>query len=436
MILFFCLTSLDIFIELHVLNGICKFIFKEYPFMKRMVYLITIVLLSAGISLAQEAATEPVEQPSENKQDVLDLLRKSLSANSHVVVEDKAGQAAPKSFELHFALELEYEDVENEVDSPAGRTQEPQGYMEVDKFVLEPILRFDEKTTLRSELQFEFDKTFLRRSYVTFDDLFLNSALSIGLNCRFIRPSRKTETYPIIGTAYWRDDGFAFTLNGEKAPVYWYFSIGNGFNLNASKINEDNSFFIIHDDRNGGPRNDTRETGLGLGVEKELGKSGKVNALAFYYDDKLTKNEVLFMQGVSGYGVSEEDKRTRSGFSIDYANGPFDFFTQYIMSVDGKLDRSGYFVQASYDFDFSKMESFKFLPDKATVLIRYNSYDVDMDKDPVDSLTWDRQALTVAGLIPLDEFMTLKVEYNFNDESTGDLPIDNDEVLLQINIYY
>lgn len=404
--------------------------------MKKIICLTAVILFSAGISFAQDAAPEPVEKQEENKQDVIELLRKSLSANSHVIVEDKAGQAAPKSFELHFALELEYEDVENEADSSAGSTQEPQGYMEVDKFVLEPILRLDEKTTLRSELQFEFDKTFLRRSYVTFDDLLLDSALSIGLNCRFIRPSRETETYPIIGTAYWRDDGFALTFNGEKAPVYWYFSIGNGFNLSASKVNEDNSFLIIHDDRNGGPRNDTREIGLGLGVKRELGEIGRINAMAFFYDDKLTKNEVLFMQGISGYGVSEEDRRTRGGVSVDYANGPFDFFTQYIMSVDGKLGRSGYFVQASYDFDFSKWESFRFLPDKATALIRYNSYDVDLGKDPADSLTWDRQALTVAGLIPLDEFMTLKIEYNFNDETTGDIPIDNDEILLQINIYY
>jgi hypothetical protein len=70
------------------------------------------------------------------------------------------------------------------------------------------------------------------------------------------------------------------------------------------------------------------------------------------------------------------------------------------------------------------------------VFLRYDDLDVDMGKDSTDSLTWDRNQITLAVIIDILKDSKLKLEYYINDEDIGGKDIDNNEFLMQLEIKF
>lgn len=53
-----------------------------------------------------------------------------------------------------------------------------------------------------------------------------------------------------------------------------------------------------------------------------------------------------------------------------------------------------------------------------------------------DSLTWDRNQITLAVIIDILKDSKLKLEYYINDEDIGGKDIDNNEFLMQLEIKF
>lgn len=150
-----------------------------------------------------------------------------------------------------------------------------------------------------------------------------------------------------------------------------------------------------------------------------------MSLLGFYYFSELSNDDVAFLQGISGYGSSIDDTNDILGVSLDYKYKAFSLFGQYIRGQDGRLDRHGWYIQPSYQFKFPERKRLNTLE----VLLRYGGLDVDIARDPTDSLTWDRNQTTLAVIIDIIKNTKLKLEYYINDEHTGGKRIDNNEFL-------
>ena len=104
---------------------------------------------------------------------------------------------------------------------------------------------------------------------------------------------------------------------------------------------------------------------------------------------------------------------------------------------DGDMRRDGWYVQGSWRVSFGKLLADRYFR-SIEPLVRYGTFRVDVPLGPSPTLpgTWDRKALTLAGIIEVTGDVFVKVEYTFHDEQTGDRPIDNDELLVELLLQF
>ncbi len=322
-------------------------------------------------------------------------------------------------------VEVEYRDTQGEDDYYLQRTEHPVGTFQLDKAVLRLDSRFtkDVDGTLRVDVYDNDAK--LREAYLDWANLPVDSRLRVGLMQKFFRPARLTETYPLVGTAFWRSRDLGVEWKWQVAPVYGYAALYNGLLLNDKEIGEDDSFPLIRDDFEGVDLNQNKELALGLGLQQDWGEWGGTDLLAFGTRGRLSDADQLFLREafepvvlpgsvIEGYPDSRADRKTRVGVNARYEVLGARLAGQYIRARDGELDRDGWYAEMSYLWEREGKYFTAFRP-----LLRYGELAGDLPAGPFNSLSWDRRRWTLALITTLHDDLYLKTEYAWNDETTG-----------------
>ncbi len=333
-------------------------------------------------------------------------------------------------FSLGGELEYEYVDVQN-----GGKKAEP--HFVLDKFVLQPKVNINEDISIEAQLYFQpHNKTSINEFHIMFKNIpCKHTYIDAGLFEREIKnhSHRITEGYPLVGTAFWRDDEYALSLGGEWKSLYGSLLVGDGLALGEKQVAEDSSYKIIHDNKRDEDFNGLSEFNANFGYRNDYGKLGKVDVLLFYVYKELSDSDIEFLMDIPGYEGDLDDKSGfRRGFGADYSIGGLRLYGQYIEAEDGELKRSGWYIQPSYKVKLAQREYFNAFE----VVFRYGELDMDVTPDPADSRTWDRDKIAIALISDICKNVKLKTEYYVNDEDTGAEDVDNDEFLTQLEVKF
>ncbi len=330
---------------------------------------------------------------------------------------------------LEIGGELELEIIDSQANGGGGNSN-PR--MSIDKIVITPKVHVSSDILFKADIEFSPDSAVkLDEAWVKFSGLPLNSWVTLGQEDPFIHVSRKTESYPILGYAFWQDEDLGVFMGGSAGPVYYRLSATNGRRLRDRQASEDATFPIPTDDDSNGENNANKQIGVGLGLNHSFKDGHSVDILPFWYTADLTANDITYLNTISGYANTTNQDQTRYGVNLDYTLGGFEFFAQYMMAEDGVLDRDGWYVQPSYKqkLGMNRLQSVEFL-------LRYEEYNVDLPNVSTDSRTWDRQTMTIAIISEIVKGLKIKTEYYLNDEDTGGSDVDNNELLVQAEVKF
>ncbi len=342
---------------------------------------------------------------------------------------------------LEIGGELELEMVDSERDGRAqtdsvggdiGGTNNAFPRMSIDKIVITPRVRLSSDILFKADIQFGPDKKVkLDEAWVKISDLPFNSWVTFGQEDPFIHVSRKTESYPILGHAFWQDEDLGVFTGGTQGSIYWRFSVTNGRRLADRRASEDNVFPVITDDDDNGENNGNKQIGIGLGLNHTFKTDHRIDLLPFWYTSDLSTQDVAYLNKITNYRGGSDNNQRRYGVNLNYILGGFSFFAQYMGASDGGLDRDGWYVQPAFKqkLGMSRLKSIEFL-------IRYEQYNVDLAAAPSDSRTWDRQTTTFAVFSEIVSGFKVKTEYYINDEDTGAADVANNEFLMQLEIKF
>ncbi len=356
----------------------------------------------------------------------------ALSTGSTALAKDSVLSLRNSKFEIGGELELEIVDSQSNNDAENN----PNPRMSLDKIVITPKVQVAPDILFKADIEFGPDKAVkLDEAWVKFSGFPMNAWVTLGQEDPFIHVSRKTESYPILGHAFWQDEDLGVFMGGDAGPLYWRLSATNGRRLKDRQIGEDSTYKITTDDDDNGEPNANKQIGIGLGVNHRFKEGHKVDILPFWYTSDLTMLDITYLNGISGYGAlptsASNNDQTRYGVNLDYVLRQFSFFAQYMMAEDGVMDRDGWYVQPSYKhkLGMNRLQSVEFL-------LRYEQYNVDLTNVATDSRTWDRQTTTLALVSEIVKGLKVKTEYYINDEDTGGAEVDNNELLLQLEVKF
>lgn len=301
-------------------------------------------------------------------------------------------------------------------------------------------------------------------------------SLRAGLDHQFTKYSRTTETYPIGGAAFWRDEFSQVRLHGnhsfghDKKWLYWDAMLGNSYNVdntdsalseNPIKANE-----IVQDDNDFQRDSDGHlQWGVGLGITPDFGSLGSLDARVWYINGELNDDvgrsgqsmilEEFFDDNGITHPANNDTEKEQLGFRAIYNNtfnniGVKGIF-EYIDAQDGFIDRDAWYSELSLKFKLPGTSLFGnevwftgFQP-----FVRYEDYDVDdrYDNQLAAPATWDRQRWLLGANLSLNKLTKLRFEYLHNDEKIdhrsgsrlNDSPIGgiaNSEFLMQLELKF
>lgn len=350
-------------------------------------------------------------------------LRKEIAAE-HAADEAEARNAPAAASGipelLTWGAELEFEFIDTEADAA---TDEPDARFHIDQLYLYPKLKLTEHAWLSSDIAVKSDTTYIEEVWFRWEpgETFWVQA---GLDDAVIaRVDRKSEAEILVETAFYRSDALGVQLGGAITPgLEWWTSATNGFELTTHQPSEDDAYPIIHDGRRLGTAGGGSLLGAGVRFTGTFG-DGQASVMPFVYRGGLNQADVNFLQKLPGYGASAADRKSRWGATFGWQQGPLTVLAQGIEAEDGELERSGLFVQPAWR-----------LNDTYELVYRYNRLQVDLPVIPADSRTWDRTQHVFALISTLAEGVRLKTEYYINGEDTGGAPVDNDELMLQLEV--
>lgn len=352
---------------------------------------------------------------------------KEILVDKGVISEEEAKDTKDTLFSakgLDFSLggKLEFEYVDNEAEGM-------NGHFELDVVELYPKAVTKSGIIFKAEVVGDHEKTTIEEAHVTFPDMLPgNTWLKIGKEDRFIKRSRKTETYPIAGTQFWRDDVEGLWLHGGKGGLYWDASFTNSYALGSKSTTEEtvSSIKVLHDDRDNGDENTKKEAGIGLGYKYKT-ESHNMDLRVFYYDGKVGGTT-----GVADLGINPTDDRDMLGGRISCNHGKFSLVAEYIDASYGNFDTGVWYIEPSFK---NSVDGFKYLKGYELVL-RYNESDPDVVRNINTPLTWGLEQTTIAFIASLDKTVKFKLEYNIVDEDNGGAEVDNDEILAQLQFNF
>ena len=340
-------------------------------------------------------------------------------------------------------------------------------FVEIDKTVLDFKLLYTNNLTYNFSLRFDDDGAYADKHFLNYKKE--NSKLEFGKNRPLIALKRKTEGYPLIGTAYWK--GRQYHLDYEKRFSSSSFgaSIALKRLIGYDAAAEDKSFeMMVYDDTK---KIDGQTIEFGFRGEKTL---NPLKVQGWYYFGKLVDDEEWkarlhydfdYYANIENDQVLSQDAYVGHfwyGGRAELTLGKILSRAEYIYSEDGFLPRNGYYLETSTTFDFLSLENIfvlfrlgglKIDPMRQTdsFLNPYrNSYDKSLlendDEDnerfyPLlkDPQTWNRTLLTFAMGYDLTSYAKLKLEYYILDEETGDNTqpsVNDDQMLVQLKFNF
>ena len=340
-------------------------------------------------------------------------------------------------------------------------------FVEIDKTVLDFKLLYTDNLTYNFSLRFDDDGAYADKHFLNYKKE--SSKLEFGKNRPLIALKRKTEGYPLIGTAYWK--GRQYHLDYEKRFSSSSFgaSIALKRLIGYDAAAEDKSFeMMVYDDTK---KIDGQTIEFGFRGEKTL---NPLKIQGWYYFGKLVDDEEWkarlhydfdYYANIENDQVLSQDAYVGHfwyGGRAELTLGKILSRAEYIYSEDGFLPRNGYYLETSTTFDFLSLENIfvlfrlgelKIDPMRQTdsFLNPYrNSYDKSLlendDEDnerfyPLlkDPQTWNRTLLTFALGYDLTSYAKLKLEYYILDEETGDNTqpsVNDDQMLVQLKFNF
>ena len=296
-----------------------------------------------------------------------------------------------------------------------------------------------------------------------------------GLDHQFTKYSRVTETYPISGAAFWRDEFSQIRFHGNHSLgmddkwLYWDAMLGNSYNVDNTDSGLSENFIkaneIVQDDNDFERDSDGHlQWGVGLGITPNLGSLGALDVRVWYINGELNDNESksglnMILEeffddnGLARPSANDTDK-DQLGFRLIYSNkfnniglkGVF----EYIDAEDGFIERDAWYSELSLKF---KLPGTSFGNDKwftgLQPFVRYEDYDVDdrFDNQLAAPVTWDRQRWLIGANLSLNKLTKLRFEYLRNSEDINhrsgsrlnDAPfgnIANNEFLMQCELKF
>ncbi len=343
-------------------------------------------------------------------------------------------------------IEYEFVDVEGKggfsnTDGSTLRPSQRSPYIAMDEASLKFDVIYSENLELFLKYKFSGSEATLDISLATYKLPDWGARIEFGKDEPIVAPSRKTESYPLIGTAFWkgRENHVAFFKNmdfGEQFKTEIGLSVGPKRQFGSDDVAEDKSFkMLVYDDFEA-KDGQSEEWGLSLKGEYE-----GILAQGFYYQGRLIDDfdwKTSLSQAISDYdSLGDETDKTHYwyGSRLEYNNYNVHFRTEYIKSKDGLLPRVGQYHQVSYQFlDLAGTKVIE-------PLFRYDVLNVDKVL-PVNgnSLTWDREMKTYALLVKHTDFITSKIEYYDINERTGNKasnkPVVDDQFVYQFNLSF
>ena len=340
-------------------------------------------------------------------------------------------------------------------------------FVEIDKTVLDFKLLYTQDLTYNFSLRFDDDKAYADKHFLKYKKG--NSTLEFGKNRPLIALKRKTEGYPLIGTAYWKGRQYHLDYQKEFSSFSFGASIALKRLIGYDAAAEDKSFeMMVYDDTE---KIDGQTLEFGFRGETSF---KPIKLQGWYYFGKLVDDEEwkARLHYDFDYYANIEDDQVLSdsayvghfwyGGRAEYALGAIFSRAEYIYSEDGFLPRHGYYLETSTSFDFLSFENIfvllrlgelKIDPMRQTNSF-LNPYRNDYDKSLLenddednerfypllkDPQTWNRTMITFALGYDITSYAKLKLEYYVLDEETGDdtqPSVKDDQMLIQLKFNF
>ena len=340
-------------------------------------------------------------------------------------------------------------------------------FVEIDKTVLDFKLLYTQDLTYNFSLRFDDDKAYADKHFLKYKKG--NSILEFGKNRPLIALKRKTEGYPLIGTAYWKGRQYHLDYQKEFSSFSFGASIALKRLIGYDAAAEDKSFeMMVYDDTE---KIDGQTLEFGFRGETSF---KPIKLQGWYYFGKLVDDEEwkARLHYDFDYYANIEDDQVLSdsayvghfwyGGRAEYALGKIFSRAEYIYSEDGFLPRHGYYLETSTSFDFLSFENIfvllrlgelKIDPMRQTNSF-LNPYRNDYDKSLLenddednerfypllkDPQTWNRTMITFALGYDITSYAKLKLEYYVLDEETGDdtqPSVKDDQMLIQLKFNF
>ena len=374
--------------------------------------------------------------------------------------------------EISGEVEVEFIDVEGKGgaqyrDEFIQKVDYRSPFVEIDKTVLDFKLLYTQDLTYNFSLRFDDDKAYADKHFLKYKKG--NSILEFGKNRPLIALKRKTEGYPLIGTAYWKGRQYHLDYQKEFSSFSFGASIALKRLIGYDAAAEDKSFeMMVYDDTE---KIDGQTLEFGFRGETSF---KPIKLQGWYYFGKLVDDEEwkARLHYDFDYYANIEDDQVLSdsayvghfwyGGRAEYALGKIFSRAEYIYSEDGFLPRHGYYLETSTSFDFLSFENifvlFRLGELKIDPMRQTNSflnpYRNDYDKSLLenddednerfypllkDPQTWNRTMITFALGYDITSYAKLKLEYYVLDEETGDNTqpdVKDDQMLIQLKFNF
>ena len=340
-------------------------------------------------------------------------------------------------------------------------------FVEIDKTVLDFKLLYTNDLTYNFSLRFDDDGAYADKHFLKYKKG--GSTLEFGKNRPLIALKRKTEGYPLIGTAYWKGRQYHLDYERRFSSSSFGASVALKRLIGYDAAAEDKSFeMMVYDDTK---KIDGQTLEFGFRAEQNF---SPLKIQGWYYFGKLVDDEEwkARLHYDFDYYANIEDDQVLSkdayvghfwyGGRIEYALSNILSRAEYIFSEDGFLPRHGYYLESSTSFDFLSFENIfvlfrlgelKIDPMRQTdsFLNPYrNNYNKSLlendDEDnerfyPLlkDPQTWNRKMITFALGYDITSYAKLKLEYYILDEDTGDTDqpdVKDDQLLVQLKFNF
>lgn len=376
----------------------------------------------------------------------LDQIRREVREQRRLLEElqgkvggQKPGLASKKKHWLQFGGVAEVEFVAydtNRTLRQAGGLAESQPRFQIDKITLGARIELHKYASFRAD--FEYDKiddgTKLDYAYLDlhFKDLPTKPGLRAGIVKIPYKPDRRTERYPIAGTAFFRDEELGVQYSGGWKCLLWGLDLAMVRELDEAVTGEDRGALsdIIQDDRNNQKSDVSKHMLLRprIGLHHDFGEPGELKVLAFFETGKMDADDRSFLQALPGYSGGGHTKR-KWGILAEHhvptailADGEFIVQGFFADAEDGDLDRQGWYVLVSHKWHVgvSGLESLE-------PFFRYGDWNVGgVTPTAGNARTWDRDEVTFGALVEVFKDLRFKVEYTFEnaDRPTGSLDLD------------